>query len=451
MAVTERFNPLAAIGRLFDNKKFLVVFSLLCAVIFWLVIDITENPLRDITIGDVPISISDQTDDNGNILSPVGEFSDTVTVTVNGPGYMVSKVTKDDINVSVLSYADVTKPGTYVLSFAATISKSGCSVAKISPSYIKIVYDYDTSSDIPVEIDTAEFQQYVDTDCEIYKSSLRSNSNGEEITALNVSGPSEVIGSIAKVVVKPVLPAADIESTTQNFSGSTVFYDAAGNPVDDSELIYNTDTYVRIVVYKTADAVLVPTFLNMPECFASSESGLPPYTLSVYDELKKNTEAISHVKVRGPVDAVNELAVSGLKLAAVDFSKVKAGSTSFNVSFLLPDNVEVVDGTEEVTVALGLGTLTSKTLTVQPSSIVFENLGEGLSASTSYKKGIKVVICGNYNVLRNITANDISLTVNCNGILTATIETKPLSASVLGGKQAWVNSVEPSEISIIVN
>ena len=244
-----RFNPLAAIGRLFDNKKFLVAFSLVCAVIFWLVIDITENPLRDITVGDVPITIADQTDDNGNVLSPIGSYTDAVTVTLNGPGYMVSKITKDDINVSVSSYADVTKPGTYVLSFVATTGKSGCNVTKISPSYIKVVYDYDTSSDIPVEIDTAEFQQYVDTDCEIYKSSLRSNSNGDDITALTVSGPSEVIGSIAKVVVKPILPASDIESTTQNFSGSTVFYDVVGNEVDDSQLVYNTDTYAYVCQY----------------------------------------------------------------------------------------------------------------------------------------------------------------------------------------------------------
>ena len=445
-----RFNPLAAIGRLFDNKKFLVAFSLVCAVIFWLVIDITENPLRDITVGDVPITIADQTDDNGNVLSPIGSYTDAVTVTLNGPGYMVSKITKDDINVSVSSYADVTKPGTYVLSFVATTGKSGCNVTKISPSYIKVVYDYDTSSDIPVEIDTAEFQQYVDADCEIYKSSLRSNSNGDDITALTVSGPSEVIGSIAKVVVKPILPASDIESTTQNFSGSTVFYDVVGNEVDDSQLVYNTDTYVRIVVYKTADAVLVPTFANMPECFASSDSGLPPYKITAYDELQKHTESINHVKVRGPVDSVNELSVSGLKLSAIDFSKVKSGSTSFNVSFLLPDNVEVVDGTEEVTVSLELGKLTTKTLTVQPSAIKFEGLGDGLSASTSYKKAIKVVICGKYNVLRGITANDIVLTVNCNGVTTATIETKGLKAAVSGGSEAWVNSVEPSEISIVI-
>ena len=448
-----KFNPTAFITKLFDNKKFLIAFSVVLAVIFWLVIEITENPSRDVVLSGVPITLTEQTDDNDNILSPVGEYNEEVTVTVSGPGYIVGSITKDDITVSVSSYAEVTKPGTYVLNLTANASKSGCTVSKISPSYVQVSYAFDASADIPVEIDTSEFQQYVSTDCEIYKSNLKNNSDGAEISALTVSGPSEIVGSIAKVVIKPDLSTAEggqVGSITSNFKGSTVFYDAAGAEIDGSSLKFNRDTYVRIIVYKTAEVKLVPTFTNLPEHFAESETGLPPYTLSVYDELMRRNETITEVTVKGPIAAVDDLVTSGLQLSPIDFSKVTPENTSFNVSFVRPEGVEVVDGTEEVTVLLELGALTTKTVTVQPSAIGFVGLDESLTASSSYKMGIKVVICGRYATLRGIDENDISVTVDCSGITSATVETRALKVAVKDGIEAWVNLCEPFEVSVTI-
>lgn len=448
-----KFSPMKFLSKLFDNKKFLVAFSICLAIVFWLVIEITENPSRDIVLSGVPITLAEQTDDNENVLAPVGEYNKEVTVTVSGPGYLVGTVTKDDVTVTVSSYAEVTKPGSYVLNLTASTSKNGCTISKISPSYVQVTYDFDTSADIPVEIDTTEFQQYVNTDCEIYKSSLKNNSDGAEITALTVTGPSEKVGSIEKVVIKPDLTTAEggqVGSVTSNFKGNTVFYDAAGNEVDALGLTYNLDTYVRIVVYKTADVKLVPTFSNLPDYFKNGESGLPPYTLKVYDELQKKYETVTEVTVKGPIDTIDGLVVSGLQLSPIDFSKVTPNTKSFNVSFVLAEGVEVVDGTEEVTVTLDLGTLRTKTVTVQPSAIKFQGLPANLTASSSYKMGIKVVVCGKYAVIRNINANNISVVVDCTGITAATVETKPLKVSVSGGAEAWINSCDPAEVSVTI-
>ena len=172
------FNLINLINRWFGNKKFLIAFSLVCAVIFWLVIDITENPTREITVNDVKVSISNQIDDGGNVLMALGETERDVSVTVSGPGYIVSNVKKSDIIVSVVSYSDVNRPGTYVLNLTASVDVSGCQISKISPSYIQVDYDYDTAADIPVEIDVSGVQQVVTADLEIYKSSLKSNADG---------------------------------------------------------------------------------------------------------------------------------------------------------------------------------------------------------------------------------------------------------------------------------
>ncbi len=446
------FHPLTFVRKLFDNKKFLVVFSLVCAVIFWLVIDITENPTREVVISDIPITVADQTDDNGDVLMVVSDYTDKVSVTVSGPGYIVSTVEKEDIRVAVVSYADVNTPGTYVLNLTAELDVSGCTVAKISPSYIKVDYDYDTAVDVPVEIDTTVFQQLLPQDREIFKSILKNNSDGADIAAIKVNGPSEVVSTIEKAVVTPLV-STDVAPETQNFSGSLVFLNAAGEQVDATQLVYNTDTFVRVIVYKVADVPLKPTFTNLPICYSSQEGGLPPLELQRYNGNARANEELTHVKVRGPVDVMDELIKTGLKLSPIDFMQVDADNTSFNVSFVLENGVEVVDGTEEVKVELKLGSLRTTTVDVSPSNIKFIGLPDGLSADSAItNKAIKVIVCYDRNKTTAAKAKSgIILTVDCSGITTPSSVTKPITVTTSSKDIfAWGNAITPAETTVVV-
>ncbi len=445
-----KYNPMYYVTKLFDNKKFLLAFSFVCAVIFWLVIDISENPTREVTVSGVPVTVTDQTDDNGGVLMIIGDYQDEVSVSVSGPGYIVSNVNKNDISVSVVSYADVNNPGTYVLNLTATVDVSGCTVTKISPSYIKVDYDYDSTANVPVEVDVTAFQQFMTADLEIYKSSLKSNTDSSDITLLNVTGPSEVLGAISKVVAKPVLPS-EVKPETQNFAEiSLEFYDSVGNVVDKSGLVYNTDLYVRAVVYKVADVTLKPGFVNLPKCYAESDSGLPPYKLYRSSEKAKAREEMNVVKARGPIEVMNELIVSGLNLKPIDFMYVKSDKTSFDVSFVLPDGVEIVDGTEEVTVALSLGKLYTTEIEIDASNIKFVGLPQGLSAKSAITgKSIKVKLCYDRDKTRKVTASDIVLNVDLTGITNASSVTKPITVSTKDKTvYAWAISIDPAETTV---
>lgn len=442
-------NPVNAVNRLFGNKKFLVAFSLICAVVFWLIIDITENPTREITISDITVQVSDRTDDKGDVLMVIGENEREVSVTISGPGYIVSNVSKSDISVSVVSYADVNRPGTYVLNLTASVDVSGCQISKISPSYIQVVYDYDTAAEVPVETDMTEFLHLLPADREIYKSSLKADSDGADINNLSITGPSEVIGSIAKVRVTPVL-SGEIVPDTQNFSAVLEFFDILGNPVDSSQLVYNTDVYVRAVVYKVAEVPLTPTFANLPICYSSKDNGLPPYTLYSYNEKSRVRDTVTSVKVRGPVETVDVLLTSGLKLSPINFMQVTPGNTSFNGSFILDEGVEVVDGTEEITVSLNLGRLYTTELEIEPSRIRFAGLPAGLTANSAItNKTIRVKVCYDRDKIRRVTADDIILTVDLTGITTPSSVTKPINVTASSADIfAWAVSIDPAETNI---
>ncbi len=444
-----KFNPIGIINRWFGNKNFLMAFSIVCAVIFWLVIDITENPTREITVTDLKVSVANQTDDSGSVLMALGNTEREVSVTVSGPGYIVSNVTKNDISVSVVSYSDVNRPGAYVLNLTASVGVSGCQISKISPSYIQVDYDYDTANEIPVEIDVSGVQQVLTADRESYKSSLKSNADGVDIPLLNISGPSEVVASVKRIVAVPKLPTVVLPET-QNCETELKFYDSLGNLVDSSQLVYNRDIYVRIVVYKVADVGLKPTFENMPLCYSTNATSLPEFSLYRYSDKTRAKEKMTSVKVRGPIDTVDGLLTSGLSLSAIDFMKVTSNNTSFNVSFILPEGVEVVDGTEEVIVDLKFGRLVTANLELEPSKIQFIGLPQGLTASSVItNKAIKIKVCYDRNKTSKVSAKDFILTVDLTGIATASNVTKPIKVSTASDSiYAWAISVNPAETNI---
>ncbi len=441
-----KFNPIGTINRWFGNKKFLIAFSIVCAVIFWLVIDITENPTREITVTDLKVSVANQTNDSGSVLMALGDTEREVSVTVSGPGYIVSNVTKNDISVSVVSYSDVNRPGTYVLNLTASVGVSGCQISKISPSYIQVNYDYDTSTEIPVEIDFSSVQQVLTSDREIYKSSLKSNADGADIPLLHISGPSEVVASVKKIVAVPKF-STTVLPETQNCETELKFYDSLGNLVDSSQLVYNRDIYARIVVYKVAEVGLKPTFENLPLCYSTNPL---EYSLYRYSDKSRAKEKMSTVKVRGPIDTIDGLLTSGLSLSAIDFMKVTSNSTSFNVSFILPEGVEVVDGTEEVTVALKFGRLATANIELEPSNIQFIGLPQGMTAnSVITNKSIKVKVCYDRNKTSKVTAKDFNLTVDLTGITTASTVTKTIKVTAASAScYAWAISVNPAETNI---
>lgn len=449
-------NPVSWMSKLFDNKKFLVAFSVICAIVFWLVIDIAENPSRDITFNDISVTVADQVDDNDRTLIPVGDYTDSVSVTVNGPGYIVSTVSKDDIVVSVKSYAEVSQPGTYVLTLTASVSKNDCEVVSVSPSYIQVVYDYNTVAEVPVEIDVSEYQAFLGEGCEIdtAKSKLRNDSDSSEITTLSVKGPSEFITALSKVVAKPVLSGAEVSSESKNFSDvQLIFYDALGNVIDSGSLEYSVDHYLRVVVFKRAEVRVVPTFINLPACYAQSDSGMPPFTLYRNDERARARTEITQIEVKGPAEKIDALINEGLKLTPIDFSQIDSNDdSSFLCSFILDEGVEIVDGTEEIIVELNFGgkLSVSKEISIAPDKIKLVNTG-GKSLTINYTGAIKVTLCGNANDIRKIKASDIELTIDCaGGSISENGEDKLISVSVNAKYRAWKIKINKAQVQVVI-
>ena len=105
------------IGRLFANKKFAIVFSLILSFAIWLSVMINQNPIREQVFTDVTANISiDNTAASDMGLGIVSDISSVkFTVTVSGPNYIVSSLSSDDFILSA-DVSEVNSVGVHTLS-----------------------------------------------------------------------------------------------------------------------------------------------------------------------------------------------------------------------------------------------------------------------------------------------------------------------------------------------
>lgn len=130
-------------NRLFSSKKFTMVFSLVFAFIFWLVIMIDQYPTRERTFTDVSLGISLENTTPGNRgLSMVSDISmQKFSVTVSGPNYVVSSLKKDDFVLSV-DLTKITEADTYTLNVVAHPNgNTDYEFLSISPSTVRLTFD----------------------------------------------------------------------------------------------------------------------------------------------------------------------------------------------------------------------------------------------------------------------------------------------------------------------
>ncbi len=458
-----KYNPMYYINKLFDNKKFLMAFSIVCAVIFWLIIDISENPTREV---DFPVKVTVspiQGNDDSDSLTVMGEYQDEVKVTVSGPRYIVSTLKSEDITVKVVSYSHVTKPGTYELELTAKVDNSDCTVVKCTPSKIKVNYDFDTTKEVPVEIDVSALSQFLPGDAKDYeyKSSLINNASPDvKVEMLNVTGPSKITDTISKVVVSPIISTGDtINHLTETFDKVDFkFYDESNNVIEASQLVFDSDAYIRVALYKFVDVALTPQFENLPLCYSSQNGGMPPYKLYYYnaEQKAKSREEVTMYKIKCPIGMADELASTGLKLEPINFMDVTKDHTSIVVQPLFPPNVELVSGTQNIEVALELGTLRTIELKLKSSDIAFEHVPDGMKANPMFvDQTITVTVC--YDRSKNTekeikAAGNVLLKVDLSGVTSASIvEGLPITVVTKDATIfAWANKIEPATTTVNV-
>ena len=373
------------------NKKIVAVLSLLAAVVMWLVISITQNPTRELTVNNIPITINTENTAVSQLgLDVVTDLSKTTAaVKVSGPNYIVSSLSPSDITVSA-SLSQVTAAGTYDLPLTATrnSNKIGYDVIEVTPASVNVTFDnIDTKTfEVTAVASGIKAADGLVADIPVLTDSLDNT--------IDITGPNKEIIKIDKVTA--VTDAEKTISTTESFDAKIILLDKEGKELDKSPYKFDRDSIkVSVPIYKKAELSVEPVFTNVPAVY----SGGVPY------ELSEQT-----VTVLGPPDVVNNL--TSIKLKAIDFSSINAANTEFDVGFDLPNSVKTLDNIESVHIKLKISSIVEKSFSV--SNYEYRGLGDGLKATvTSSVKNVKM--CGASSEVYSLKSGDLYAEIDLTG------------------------------------
>ena len=149
-------NKKSSIEGLFYNNKFLMVFSIVVAIILWATVKINYSADTTRTVSDLKISLANTVSQAEDIEVFFGSEDLLAEVEVSGKAYNINQhaLTKDDIIVEAIgTYVDTAgyKVLTLTAKIAETSAASDVKITKITPSSITVYFDRKTTGTFNVE------------------------------------------------------------------------------------------------------------------------------------------------------------------------------------------------------------------------------------------------------------------------------------------------------------
>lgn len=411
----------SSIKGLLYNKKVMIPFSIFLAFVLWLVIVTQENPMRERTFSGLTLNVNMQnTFAAENNMDIVGDTSSQkISVVVRGPSYVVSSLRPEDVTVYV-SAASVNAPGQYKLDVAVTRSSTDYEVLSISPSTVKLDFDY---------FDTKEFVVKADAKGASATSGLIAESgivSGIEGDILKVTGPRSKLNQIASAVA--VCDVNRVLSKTETFDAKIQLLDEDGKKISLENITLNAeDVKVKVPISKKKTVSVVADFTNLPDGFDKSTI---KYT-------------IDHAKVDiiGSPEIIEK--TDKIILSAIDVSAISLTDKTFAVTPKLPEGVRLIDNFETFEVTINTNNYDEKVLTVTEIKTV--GLDKALKSNQNSIKNVK--ICGPSAVIRKITADKITAKIDLSNKLEGQ-HTVDAVFSLKDYKNVWVVGTYTSTVTI---
>ena len=406
-----------SISSLFAKKRFVIVFSVVVAVIAWFIVSIQVSPTITKVISDVPIDFQLDTITTTTALKAYTGSGTKIKVSVSGKKYIVDSLTSDSVSV-VASLENVTGSGTYTLSLVGRKNdQSGSfSIVSVQPSSVTVDLDTEATKTLPVDLNivgaTVATSQSQDETIVLENDLVNSDQS-----RLTVTGPSREISKIASAEVYSEVNRQLSES--QQITARVRLFDADANMIYDpespetsqlknTELSYTTTAVMANVYLQKTVPLIIPT---------KNEPASPP-DIKILETLSSGAEneQITTIRIKGPqakIENITAITLDGI----LDFSTLDPSNPStFTVSMKLPEYSDLIFSDYKnlsnvsFDVKVNYSGYSTKAYNVPDDNISVNITQSGISAVTrSSLRGITVV--GPDDVLSRLHASDIYASV----------------------------------------
>lgn len=382
------------ISDLFYDNRFLFVFSVIVAVGFWLVASVEFGAEITETKTGIPVQIDYEKIEDNFGLKPFGETDFTVNVTVSGQKYVVDA---DDLadDIVVTSSTVVSSPGTQTLKLEVSTKseRPAYNIIGLSDDEIEVYFDYPKTKEFLVESDI-EISENALTDGYYLGDYIF-----QEANKVSVSGPEIQVNKIEKVIASAVVDGTLTENTTVDAALSVITKD--GSSVNYIKFNRQSESIqITLPVYKISTLPVECSFVNIPSEYINE------FPFEVKIEPSSAVFGIPEKKLEG---------ITGIEIAAIDFSELHSGVNTFTVSASDISGVVMLDGTESFTVTVDAGGIASSTVEV-PARVEFNNVPSGITPELVGLNFTHMTVCGPKESVDKITEENMVLVADLKNI-----------------------------------
>ncbi|MBQ4625964.1 MAG: hypothetical protein IJB45_01780 [Clostridia bacterium] len=378
------------ISALFYDNRFLLVFSVIAAILIWLVVAVEFSETTNI-IRNVPVKIDYSRIEENMGLEPFGESDFTVDVTVSGKRHIVEDDDLIDNLVVTANTGYVNSVGTATLNIDVSSSslRPEYTIDAISLASVDVYFDYLKEAEFIIEAEIEHEGGLVPEG--YYVDDLIFPNNN----TVKVSGPETEVNKISRIVARAEIKNQLRQSAT--IDAALVALTKDGNSPKFISFNRQRDVVnLTIPVYKKVVLPAVCAFSNKPSDYVEEI----PFTVSVSPSSAEF--AVAESKAEN---------LESFEIAAIDFSKLSIGENTFTVPAEDINGGKVIDSTESFTVTVTVGGMSSKAVGV-PSQVNFINVPDGITAELIELSTEQLTVIGPSASLEALTAENIVLEVD---------------------------------------
>lgn len=413
-----------SLRQLFSNTKFLVVFSILVAFIFWIVVALEYAPVIENEIKDIPVKI----DMNNSVpdklgLQIFGQSDYTINVTVRGNRYIVGGdlLTADDFEATAqTAYVDSAGKHSLVVKVTAKDANADYEIISKSTDYIEVYFDKYAEKEVEVTPRIiSELDDYTADDYMFDKADII-----YETKTVKVSGAQTEVNSITAAYAD--IPIEKKLTQSETIDASVVL--SNGSDLDSKYVKINGESRltvpVTLPVYKMQTSAVSVSFKNTPSDYINS-----PLLYS-----------ISPSRVRVAVLQNGSDTTNSLEIGTIDFANITPSNSSFTFLASNVKTAKFLDGTTSFNVEVNTDGLSTKKLEPNINSIMITG-GSGVSAGNVDLSSIgSVTVVGTQTALASVNANMLEVNINLTNIkLEEGENTVPVAVTLKNSKNCWVS------------
>ena len=383
------------ISDLFYNNRFLLIFSIVVAVVFWLVVVVELGVEVENTVRNVPVQVDYANVEENLGLKPFGETSFTVDVTVMGKKYIVeSGDMLDDLVVKAnTSYVNSAGTSTLKLEISSKSTNPAYRIIRYSADEITVYFDYPGNKEFVV---APELEFDGEPVAEGYFA-------GEyifpESDTIRITGPETEVNKISRVVARAKLDGNLKQNKTVDAELVAL---AEGNETVRNITFSRKSGNIRITVpvYKIANLPLACAFVNKPSVYVDN----PPFTVS-----------FSPTSAEIGIPEQKLVGLTEFEILTIDYSQIKAGVNTFEVDAAVITGGVVVGDTEKFVITVNVHGMTSGKIDA-PQNISFVNEPSDATVELVKHDFSEITVIGPLTSVKELAAGNVTVTADLSGI-----------------------------------